>query len=72
MNCQDDMGRTALHFAIQNGNTSIIEELVKHGADVNARDAGDLTPLYMTIMYRDYLDIPSSACPSIKKVFMHA
>ena len=72
MNYQDDMGHTALHLAIQYGNTCIIEELVRHGADVNARDAGDLTPLYMTIMYRDYLDIPSSACPSIKKVFTHA
>ena len=62
------MGHTALHFAIQNGNTSIIEQLVKYGADVNARDASDITPLYMIIMYRDYLDIPSSACPVIKKV----
>ena len=70
MDCQDDMGRTALHFAIQNGNTSVIEELVKHGADVNARDASDITPLCMIIMYRDYLDIPSSACPVIKKVLV--
>ena len=69
MNSQDDMGRTALHLAIQNGNTSVIEQLVKYGAEVNARDAGDLTPLYMIIMYRDYLDVPSSACPVIKKVY---
>ena len=70
VNSQDDMGHTALHFAIQNGNTSVIEQLVKHGADVNARDADDVTPLYMIIMYRDILDIPSSACPEIKKVLV--
>ena len=66
------MGNTALHLAIQNGNTSVIEQLVKYEADVNARDAGDLTPLYMIIMYRNYIDIPSSASPAIKKVCIHA
>ena len=70
VNSQDDMGHSALHFAIQHGNTSVIEQLVKHGADVNARDASDATPLYMIIMYRDLLDVPSSACPEIKKVHL--
>lgn len=62
------MGHTALHLAIQYGNTSVIEQLVKYGADVNARDASGMTPLYMIIMYRNSLDIPSNATPELKKV----
>ena len=35
VNSEDDTVHTAqLHFAIQNGNTSIIEQLEKYGADV--------------------------------------
>ena len=68
MNSLDDMGHTPLHLAIQYGSTSVIEQLVDYGADVNAKDSSDLTPLYMTIMYRDYFDVPSSTCPKLKKV----
>ena len=62
------MGCTPLHIAIQRGSTSVIEQLVEYGADVNAVNASDLSPLYLTIMYRDYFDVPSNACPKLKKV----
>lgn len=68
MNSQDDMGHTALHFALQDGSTAVIEQLLKHGADVNATSGTGMTPLYLIIMYRDLLDVPSSACPVLKKV----
>lgn len=33
------MGYTPLHFAVQKGNTAIAEMLLKHGADISAKDA---------------------------------
>ena len=68
MDSMDDMGHAPLHFAIENGCLSAIEQLIEYGADVNARDASDRTPLYLTIMYRDTLDVPSNACPKLKRV----
>ncbi len=31
-------GKTALHHAVENGYTELAEELIVHGADVNAAD----------------------------------
>lgn len=38
INQKDSTGATALHYAAIGGHRSIVQELVKHGADVNARD----------------------------------
>ncbi|XP_058792226.1 serine/threonine-protein phosphatase 6 regulatory ankyrin repeat subunit A-like [Phymastichus coffea] len=40
-----EMGRTMLHYAAQRGNVSSLELLMDNGADVNARDRLDCSPL---------------------------
>ena len=43
----DELGKTPLHYAVLAGNTSLVNYLLRHGADINARDErviGD-TPL---------------------------
>lgn len=39
INQRDSAGATALHYAAFAGHRCVVEELVKQGADVNARDA---------------------------------
>ena len=67
---REDSGQTALHVAIQESHIPVIEQLIKYGADVNAKNSSGFTPLYMIIMCRDFFDIPSDASPEIKKVQM--
>ena len=43
------MKQTALHWAAKHGKYEICRLLVDHGADVNARDIGDKTPLYYAL-----------------------
>ena len=38
INQRDSSGATALHYAAFGGHRSLVEELVKQGADINARD----------------------------------
>ena len=38
INQKDSTGATALHYAAFGGHRSVVQELVKQGADVNARD----------------------------------
>jgi len=46
-----DRGMTALMFAINWGHVETVELLLQHGADVNARDKGNFTPL-MTACFK--------------------
>jgi len=39
INRKDSTGATALHYAAFGGHRSVVQELVKRGADVNARDS---------------------------------
>ncbi|KAM6914134.1 ankyrin repeat domain-containing protein 54-like [Lycodopsis pacificus] len=43
----DDKGRTALHFSSCNGNESIVQLLLSHGARVDALDRAGRTPLHL-------------------------
>ena len=38
INQRDQSGATALHYAAFGGHRSVVQELVKHGAEINARD----------------------------------
>ena len=46
VNHQDEMGRTALHGAIQHGNIPSVKLLLAHRANVELRDWRDSTPLH--------------------------
>ena len=47
VNKADEWGETPLHAAARKGNTKMIQLLVAAGADVNAKDQDDKTPLYI-------------------------
>jgi ankyrin repeat protein len=42
---ENEIGSTPLHLAAWNGRKTIVELLVSHGADVNAKDYKGRTPL---------------------------
>ena len=56
--CNDDInlkskfnGTTALHKAVLEGNEWMVKWLIKHGADINLKDANEVTPLAHSIYY---------------------
>ena len=52
INQRDQSGATALHYAAFGGHRSVVQELVKHGAEINARDGKfDATPAGWAIEY---------------------
>lgn len=52
VNEQDGRGNTALHYATRSNSTAIIRELIAGGADVEARNHDNLTPLMLAIEKR--------------------
>lgn len=46
LNSRDDRGLTALHIASLYGQVSIVDFLVRHGANINDADADGVTPLH--------------------------
>ena len=50
VNATDPKGRTLLHFASANGFDEAVCELLRRGADVNARQHRQITPLYFASM----------------------
>ena len=50
VNCVDDCGNSALHFATRNGNQSIVEFLANtEGIDINCPDQNGVTPLHYAV-----------------------
>ena len=68
VDCRNDIEQTPLHVAIIRGNTTIIEMLISHGADVNTGDIDGMVPLHMILYCRDSMHVPSDLCPEILKV----
>ena len=56
VNSKDKIGRTPLHFAVENGHTEIVEALIKAGADVKATVTDGpwkgYTPLHFAVSER--------------------
>lgn len=55
INAADETGRTQLHWACRGVHIKIVEYLIENGADVNARDINDVTPLY-SLSFRGQTD----------------
>ena len=53
---------TPLHYAVANGNLEMVAKLIEHGADVCARNAYQMTPVWIAA-YRNY--------PLILKLLLH-
>jgi ankyrin repeat protein len=47
---QDDFGRTALHYAAENGDEAIVQLLVEQGANKKIRDNSEETALHIAVM----------------------
>ncbi|KAK2037159.1 ankyrin, partial [Colletotrichum somersetense] len=47
INLQNEFGETALHLAIRSGeNVSVLESLIQHGGDINAKDKRGMRPIH--------------------------
>src|ERR1700733_5894594 len=42
-------GKTALHYAAQSKNASVVQVLIQAGANVNAEATGNVTPLMLSV-----------------------
>jgi ankyrin repeat protein len=49
VNARNELGATALHYAAALGDPEMVRSLLHKGADADARDVGDRTPLTMAI-----------------------
>lgn len=51
VDCQDDKSNTALNLAALSGYSDVVEALIHAGADVNARNKSQETPLYIAVAH---------------------
>ena len=51
VNEQGQYGRSALHYACSKGHVACVHELMRHGADVDARDKDEATPLRLAAYF---------------------
>ena len=52
LNAQNRYGRTPLHLAVRDGSREKVELLLRHGADVGAKDNCGKTPLEIAVIWR--------------------
>lgn len=50
----DEYGKTALHYAVFYGRISVVNVLIRKGADVNQKDVNNQVPLHMVFPQVDY------------------
>ena len=67
MSSRANRKETALHLAVHQGNTRIVERLVGYGIDLNAQDSDGDTALHIALI-RDSVDSLSSDTPQLRKV----
>lgn len=62
VNCRDIEGRqsTPLHFAAGYNRVSVVEYLLQHGADVHAKDKGQVPTIAMACLYLTFLGKPEN------------
>ncbi len=53
INVKDELGNTALHYAVWKGGISIVGELIKLKADVNSKGDYRRTPLHIASLFAD-------------------
>ena len=66
LSAKTNLNQTALHLAVHQGNTKIVERLVGYGADLNVPDSDGDTPLHIALA-RDTVDNLSADTPQLKK-----
>jgi len=52
VNTQDRLGRTALHYAVDNGNVDVLQLLLQKGCDINFQDEEGWTVLHHAVSQR--------------------
>ena len=67
LNAKTNMNQTALHLAVHQGSTKIVERLVGYGADLNVPDSDGDTLLHIALA-KDTVDTLSADTPQLKKV----
>lgn len=67
MNVRNELQRTALHIAAIEGHSAIVECLVGHGVDINARDSDGNTVLHVLLINKNARPL-SKYTPQMNKV----
>ena len=67
MDAKTNGEQTALHLAIHQGHSRIVERLVGYGSDLSVQDCDGDTPLHLALM-RETVDTLSPDTPQLKKV----
>ena len=67
ISAKDDSNLTALHLAVHEGHTKMVERLVGYGADLNCTTEEGNTPLHLALGRNTMLP-PSHLTPEIMKV----